>query len=739
MRVFRHLNSAAVAAMLPVGTVGPALAVVLAVAGAIGVAPAHAQSTSGGPPTAAPAPQDLRALADLLDKPDIRAWLRSHPDGAPPPQPPQSPAESATQMIGSRIDAARASVRRLAGAIPELPAQLGIVRATLTRELDAHGALGLLGPLAGFAVLGSLAEALFWRASKAVRDRITVRPVDTVEQRLHAVAWRLSYGIALIGVFAAGSIGAFLAFDWPPLLQEIVLTYLAVVLAVRLTLIGGRIVLAPGAERFRLLPMSTVTARYWFVWSAVLVGAFYCAKGTFGLVPVLGATLDTRTLVGTVLSIVLLGLALVALWRRPAFDGSRPPHRVHEGMTWLITLYLGGVWLTVFTGETAPFDIGLIVLLVALATVGLDLIVAQLLEGPSGGAPEEARHPTPRPIAVVTVHRGLRIALLAGGALAVAYILELDLTSLAANDTIALRLIRAGLDIVIIVLVADFLWQMVRIGIDHHLSGAARAETAGTDAEIRRRQRLRTLLPVLRNVLLIALVVIASLMALSTVGVNIGPLVMGAGVVGIAVGFGAQTLVKDVIAGMFFLFDDAFRVGEYIESGHVKGTVEAFSLRSIKLRHHRGALHTVPFGALSTITNYSRDWVIDKMSIGVTYDTDLDAVKGIVKQIGRTLEDDPEFAPLILETLKMQGVEAFGDFAVQLRLKMATRPGEQFAIRRRAYALIKRAFDEHGIKFAYPTVTLAGDGSASGPAGAAAKTALDVVQASAPRGVAGRP
>ena len=149
------------------------------------------------------------------------------------------------------------------------------------------------------------------------------------------------------------------------------LTYLIVVLAVRLTLVGGRLVLAPGAERFRLLPMSSATARYWLVWSAVLVGAFYFAKGTFRLVPVLGATLAARTLVGIVVSIILLGLALVALWRRPTLDGHRAAQRAYEGGTWLVSAYLVGVWLTAFTGETAPFDIGLILLLVILASFGL--------------------------------------------------------------------------------------------------------------------------------------------------------------------------------------------------------------------------------------------------------------------------------------------------------------------------------------------------------------------------------
>jgi small-conductance mechanosensitive channel len=333
-----------------------------------------------------------------------------------------------------------------------------------------------------------------------------------------------------------------------------------------------------------------------------------------------------------------------------------------------------------------------------------------------------------RPFAIIAFHRGLRIVLIAGGALAVAHILDLDLTALAATDTAAMRAARAVLDVVIIVLVADFIWQMTRVWIDHRLSETVSGDNVGTEAETRNRQRVRTLLPILRHVMFFAVIAVAGITALSTIGVAVGPLVAGAGVFGIAIGFGAQTLVKDIISGMFFLFDDAFRVGEYIESGHIKGTVEAFSLRSIKLRHHRGALHTVPFGALSTITNYSRDWVIDKMSIGVTYDTDLEAVKRIVKEIGRALQNDPEFAPKILETLKMQGIEELGDFAIRLRLKMTTRPGEQSAIRRRAYALINRAFDEHGIRFAYPTVAVASDALIGATAAsAAAKVGLELV------------
>jgi small-conductance mechanosensitive channel len=241
-----------------------------------------------------------------------------------------------------------------------------------------------------------------------------------------------------------------------------------------------------------------------------------------------------------------------------------------------------------------------------------------------------------------------------------------------------------------------------------------------------RRARLRTLLPIFRNILFVVIAAFAGLMALSSLGVEIGPLIAGAGVVGVAVGFGAQTLVKDVISGMFYLLDDAFRVGEYIQSGSYKGTVESFSLRSVKLRHQRGPIYTVPFGELGAVENMSRDWVIDKFMIGITYDSDLEKARKLIKAVGQELQADPEFGRHIIEPLKMQGVEQFGDYAVQIRCKLMTKPGEQFVIRRKAFARIKQLFDENGIKFASPTVQVAG-GEGGGPA--AAHQALAAVKA----------
>ena len=287
--------------------------------------------------------------------------------------------------------------------------------------------------------------------------------------------------------------------------------------------------------------------------------------------------------------------------------------------------------------------------------------------------------------------------------------------------------LRAAANFAVVVLVTLFLWRFAEAWIDRKI--AASEKKSGAEAGHGQANRLRTMLPILKNLLLFVLAIIAVMTVLSNLGVDIAPLLASAGIFGIALGFGAQTLVKDIIAGLFFFVDDAFRIGEYIESGSIRGTVESFSLRSLKIRHHRGALHTVPFGSLDKITNYSRDWVIDKLEIGVTYDTDIAKVKKIVKEIGKRLAEEPEFAPHIIEPLKMQGVDQFGDFAIKLRMKMMTKPGEQFAIRRAAYDLIKKRFAEEGVSFAFPTVTVAGNAPDERPARAAiAQQALELTR-----------
>ncbi|NBN63329.1 mechanosensitive ion channel family protein [Pannonibacter tanglangensis] len=218
--------------------------------------------------------------------------------------------------------------------------------------------------------------------------------------------------------------------------------------------------------------------------------------------------------------------------------------------------------------------------------------------------------------------------------------------------------------------------------------------------------RLSTLLPIFRNFLLITIVVISGMLILSQMGIDIAPLFAGAGVVGLAIGFGAQTLIRDIFSGAFYLIDDAFRKGEYIDIGGAKGTVEKISIRSMQLRHHRGALTTVPFGEIKHVQNYSRDWAIMKLAFRVTYDTDTEKMRKIIKKFGQELMNDPYYGPMFLDPLKSQGILSMEDSAMIARVKFMSKPGKQFELRKVIYAGLQELFEKNGIHFAHREVTV---------------------------------
>ncbi|MGB0504987.1 MAG: mechanosensitive ion channel family protein [Pikeienuella sp.] len=218
--------------------------------------------------------------------------------------------------------------------------------------------------------------------------------------------------------------------------------------------------------------------------------------------------------------------------------------------------------------------------------------------------------------------------------------------------------------------------------------------------------RLGTLLPLFRTFVLLVIAVTSVLLIMMEVGVNVAPLFAGAGVVGLAIGFGAQSLVRDILSGIFFLSDDAFRKGEYIDVGEVKGTVEKISLRSFQLRHHLGALNTIPFGEIKHLTNYSRDWVMMKLPLRLTYDTDVDKVRKLVKKLGVKLLDHETEGHKFVQPLKSQGVYMMEDSAMIFRVKFMTRPGDQWTTRKLVYTEIRKLFKEHDIKFAHKEVTV---------------------------------
>ena len=698
------------------------LGVLMVLAALFTTAAAQDSSTAPGEQV----PPRVRALLDLLADPTVRDWIeQQHAAHAAPPAAPASPEMTPSSMLADRVAAIRQHLQMLAAALPTLPEEFQRAGIILSLEFEENGVGSVLLLILAFVALGYGAEWLFYWAASGIEKWIIALPLNTVGERLRAVAVRLAYGVGMVAAFAIGSIGAFLVFSWPPLLREIVLGYLFAFLIVRLTLVLGRFLFAPGGERFRIVPMSTEAAWFWVRRLALFIGWLAFGWVTVSLLVTLGMAVGARQIVAYTLGLGLLAIAIEIAWRRPrpaAAEGQAGRGGfVSRASAWLLSGYAVLLWLLWFASAMPGFWLAVIVVALPVSIRIVSRAINHVLR-PAGAADQGAEAPR---MYVVATERGSRALLIILFALLLARAWNLDLGALTESDTLATRLGRGALNAVVIALIADFIWHAIKAVIDRTIA-ISQSPSQPDSEEGRRRARLRTLLPILRNVLFIVVVVMALLMVLSAMGIQIGPLIAGAGVVGVAIGFGAQTLVKDIISGVFYLLDDAFRTGEYIQSGSYKGTVESFSLRSVKLRHHRGPLFTVPFGELGAVQNMSRDWVIDKMSIGITYDSDIEKARKLIKQIGKDLAADPELGRHIIEPLKMQGVEQFGDFAIQIRMKMMTKPGEQFVIRRKAFALIKKAFDANGIKFAFPTVQVAGGDDA---AAAAAQRALAQAQA----------
>jgi moderate conductance mechanosensitive channel len=285
-------------------------------------------------------------------------------------------------------------------------------------------------------------------------------------------------------------------------------------------------------------------------------------------------------------------------------------------------------------------------------------------------------------------------------------------------------------------------WELVRLAIDRNMQdvpgGPKLPGSPDDDEESTPASRLQTILPMARAFVGVAVGVIAVLIVLSRLGIDTAPLIAGAGVFGLALSFGSQALVRDIISGLFYMWDDAFRVGEYIDTGRLKGTVESLGVRSVKVRHHNGPLHTIPYGQLGAVTNLSRDFATIKFNLRLEPGTDIELVRKTAKQIGQAMqEDNPEFATEVMVPLKMQGIAEVADNAVVVRFKFTARPVKPSWIQREYLKRIYRVFAEKGITFARGALTLQTEALRTGTPTPAAQAIVEA--ASGPTASEGAP
>jgi len=262
--------------------------------------------------------------------------------------------------------------------------------------------------------------------------------------------------------------------------------------------------------------------------------------------------------------------------------------------------------------------------------------------------------------------------------------------------------IEHGIPILIVLVAAFILTRILRTAVSRFEKRFDKEGELPNELE----KRAKTLTGLLNATISVVIYSGAAMMIITELGIAIGPLLAGAGIAGVAIGFGAQSLVKDVISGFFMLLENQIRVGDVVQVAGIAGLVETVNLRTTRLRDLEGKVHIIPNGIIDVASNFTMDWSRAVLTIGVAYKEDVDQVIDILEEVGVELCEDPKWGNFILEPMSLLGLDSFGDSSVNIKLFFKTVPLKQWDIARQYRKRVKKAFDEKGIEIPFPHRTL---------------------------------
>jgi moderate conductance mechanosensitive channel len=604
------------------------------------------------------------------------------------------------------------------GMLPDTPGAIEREWQTFDKNGSSLGALINVGWVALLTALAVLAERVTARGlTRRLRKRLRQRPEGPSVSDLLRLALCDAAGLAVfVGVYThgrhwLGTAGVAIA---------LIVFASNVIIRWRIAAVIVHVLLRPNDRSARLIDSSDREARRlaWFLSSSILATIVLIGFARYGL---MDEDSGAPHVVALVASAAVNGLfALMVVRARVAFEGLIRGHT--GGIAGALRAAIARAWvaigLTLAAGNFLFFIFGLSLGLLdyyhgALTTIGLWLVLLvfeRLTE--LGWTNSEAALAATSSQADRLVRHSLRRILLSAVVLIAAVLLAVIWThAMRLHSGLASRTLRATLAATSTLFIAYVLWELARIAIDRHLLGASTGPKMPGAAEEEDDEggpgsRLQTILPMLRIMIGGLIAVVATLVVLSRLGIDTGPLIAGAGVFGLAISFGSQSLVRDIISGLFYLWDDAFRIGEYIDTGRLKGTVEALGIRSVKVRHQNGPLHTIPYGQLGAVTNMSRDFATIKFNLQLEPGTDLELVRRAAKKIGIAMQDEPQIAAEVMLPLKMQGIAEITNTAVVCRFKFTARPVKPSWVQREYLKRMYQVFAEQGINFATGTLTL---------------------------------
>jgi moderate conductance mechanosensitive channel len=268
-------------------------------------------------------------------------------------------------------------------------------------------------------------------------------------------------------------------------------------------------------------------------------------------------------------------------------------------------------------------------------------------------------------------------------------------------DVLLSWLLTSGVHLVVVFVAVSLALRAIRL-----LTNKLDRMLQGLTQSVERYKRAQTLSEIVRAVATTVLLVVATMLVLDELGINLAPLLAAAGIGGLAIGFGAQNLVRDVITGFFILLEDQIRIGDVVQVGDKSGLVESIGLRVLTLRGDDGSVHMIPNGTITTVTNMTKDFSYSLLDVGVAYREDVDEVMAVLKEVGAELGSNPEFSPDILGDLEVVNVDDFAASQVTIKVRIKTLPSKQWRVGRELRRRIKKVFDARGIEIPFPHLTV---------------------------------
>ena len=679
---------------------------------------------AGATASTGPAPQEEAAEAKASPGAPVReAIARARPMAA-------EVLAGIEQAFRDRWALLRGTWRQMANSWERLPGVIEWSEAALDEPAERRAFGYGLGRV--LTVL-ALAMAFAWFTAvvlRPVRAALRARPRGSIVSRLVSALTLFVIRLVpvLIFILAVSILIVLLRPDEET--RTLVTVGAASIAIVRAGVLLAHVLLAPDDPSARLLPVSDGTARNLSRYVHWLLSVFVYGRAAISVLRWEGMPLLFQASLHRLVALVLFASAVWIVLRHRRGIG-RAIERLADGVSeqdaWRIPWrWIGAIWhlfaifllfslFAVFVVEGDDLFVGVLttvatslailaVLVAALRYVergsqALGLMAAEAGVTDADDEPdaaeraEGARRRRVRPTLIV-----LRVAILV-----VAVLTVLDVWGVRTWGRFFEGQTGLGgrlFDFVVILMALYVIWWVV-----NRLITRAIRNLDDTGSE-RSSNRARTVLVLGRNVTLITLGLIGILLFMSELGVNIGPLLAGAGVLGIAVGFGSQRLVQDVISGAFNLVEDTFAVGDVVDLSGKVGVVEAVTIRTVRLRDVGGNVHTIPFGAIDVVTNMTKDFSYAMFDLGIAYREQVDEVMKVVQALGDEMRRDRAYRRVILEPMEMLGVDAFADSAVMIKCRMKVRPAAQWMIQREFRRRLKNRFDELGIEIPFPHQTL---------------------------------